>query len=191
MHVLLQRTDTPDWQQLNREWYGKPFTPPYEFRFHLTENDLVFSARRTSPALLHPKASKGHFQENLWKYDTSEFFIATADGSRYMEFNLAPNGAWWAAAFTDPRKVNPEVPAFPQGVTATGHADETGWVAEARIPLSYLGLMGICPGKAPCRIAATAILNSPEQLFLTTASDTSGSPDFHRPHSWEEARLTD
>ncbi len=189
MKVILNTTANAPWQQLDHEWYGQPVPPACEFRFTLTADALVFAARRAAPALLHPEACCGAFREHLWKYDTAEFFIATMDGSRYMEFNLAPNGAWWAAAFTGPRVVNEAVPALPQGVSATGRAGAGGWECEASLPLSWLALMGIEPGKAPCRVAAAAILESPAQLFLTTATDLSGAPDFHRPRAWEEAEL--
>ncbi len=185
MKACMQLQDDAPWQQLHHEWYGTPIIPPFEFRCLLTADFLIVSARRSSPALLHPEASKGRFQEYLWKYDTAEFFLATPEGERYMEFNLAPNGAWWSAAFTAPRVVNPDVPAVPEGVVATGHADAAGWQCEASIPLTYLAAMGISPGKGPFRLAAAAILNSPEQLFLTTATDTSGKPDFHRPWAWD------
>ncbi len=181
---LHSHADAP-WQQLEHEWFGHRVTPPFEFRFELRGEVLVFSARRAAPALLHPEAVEGGFQELLWRYDTAEFFIATAEGDRYMEFNLAPNGAWWSAAFTGPRVVNAAVPAVPEGVQARGQATADGWFAEAQIPLAYLRLMGIDPATTPCRLAAAAILNSPEQLFLTTSTDTSGHPDFHRISSWE------
>ncbi len=173
------------WQQLGQEWFGTPIVPPFEFRFCLTEDSLVFSARRAAPALHHPEAQEGRFQELLWKYDTAEFFIATAEADRYVEVNIAPNGAWWSAAFTGPRVVNPAFPARPEGVCARGQSREQGWECSISIPLAYLRLMGIEPGSTPCRIAATAILNSPEQLFLTTATNTSGKPDFHHPWDWE------
>ena len=32
-----------------------------------------------------------------------------------------------------------------------------------------------------CKLAATFILDTPDQIFLTTADDLSGNPDFHRP----------
>ncbi len=192
MRVLLQRSEQPRWQQLDREWFGSPINPPFEFCFRLTAEELIFSARRATPALPHPEAQEGRFQPFLWKYDSAEFYISTADGSRYMEFNLAPNGAWWAAAFNQPRVVDTSVPIVPPGVIATGHADDKGWECEARVPLADLALLGISPADAPCRVAAAAILNSPEQRFLTTAEDTTTPrPDFHRPDSWQQAELTD
>ncbi len=188
MNVILHSSANAPWQTIPCEWFGSAVEPPFEFRFHLTETELVFSARRRTPALLHPEAQEGKFQELLWKYDTAEFFIVSPGQERYLEFNLAPNGAWWSAVFTDPRVVDPTVPAVPAGVIARGHADAAGWECEARLPLASLAEMGLTPATAPCRIAAAAILNSPEQIFLTTATDTSGKPDFHHPWHWDVAQ---
>ncbi len=189
MKVNLHLSANAPWQQLGQEWFGAPVVPPFEFRFRLTADALEFSARRPCPALLHPEACEGKYQENLWKYDTAEFFIATTACDRYMEFNLAPNGAWWAAAFTGPRVADPRMPAMPDGVTTSGHATAGGWECEAHLPLRYLAQMGIIPGETPFRLAAAAILGSPQQIFLTTSTDTSGRPDFHRLSSWEPAHI--
>ncbi len=189
MKVILHSTANAPWQQLTHEWYGTPMEPPVDFRFQLTATELIFSARRPCPALLHPEARENRFQTELWKYDTTEFFVANVAADRYLEFNLSPNGAWWAAAFTGPRVVDERVPAVPQGVITRGHADAQSWECEARFPLAYLELMGIHPGQAPCRMAATAILNSPDYHFLTTAEDQSGKPDFHRPWAFALAEL--
>ncbi len=185
MKVILHCSDNAPWQQLGHEWFGSPMVPPFEFRFRLTPEAVVFSARRSSPALLHPEAREGCFQELLWKYDTAEFFLATAEADRYIEFNLSPNGAWWAAAFTGPRVVNPAMSPVPTGVVARGQSDDEGWFCEAMIPLDWFREMGVIPGETPLRLAAAAILISPEQLFLTTATDVSGQPDFHRLLAWE------
>ncbi len=187
MKICLHHAPDAPWQQLRREWHGAAVEPPVEFRFRLTAEALVFSARRAAPALLHPEAREGAFQENLWKYDTAEFYIAPVQGQSYLEFNLAPNGAWWAASFTAPRVRSVTPPTLPQGVITHGHADARGWECEALLPLEHLRQLGITPGPASCRLAAAAILGSPEQIFLTTAIPRTGKPDFHHPEDWEEA----
>ncbi len=183
--VFLQHSPEAPWQQLSRDWYGSPVSPPFEFRCRLTAEFFVFSARRSAPALLHPEARENHFQPNLWRFDVAEFFIAPSRGEPYFEFNLSPNGAWWAAAFTSPRVINPAFPEVPPGISACGQASPAGWFCEAHIPLSLLSQLGISPASSPCRLAVDAILNSPHPLFLTTAADPSGTPNFHRPWSWD------
>lgn len=173
-------------QQLNCDWFGNPVTPAIEYSFSTDGENLIYRAAQAAPVHPHPEAQSGEFREELWKYDTAEFFIAAESGSPYVEVNVSPSGAWWACAFSAPR-----VPLSPavlwEGVKASGRVDEQGWQCSISIPLSRLAALGITPDN--CRLAATAILNSPDYIFLTTAEDTSGEPDFHRPHAWPKALL--
>lgn len=135
----------------------------------------------------HPDAKSGEFREELWKYDTAEFFIAAESGSPYVEVNVSPNGAWWACAFKAPRIASEQALNL-AGIVSTGDVTQQGWQCKISIPLRNLAELGIFPDK--CRLAATAIQNSPDYIFLTSAEDTSGEPDFHRPHAWPEAILS-
>ena len=174
-------------QQLDHEWYGNPVSPAIEYSFTTDGEYLVFRAAQAAEVCPHPEGKPGEFREELWKYDTAEFFIAAESGSPYMEVNVAPNGAWWACAFSAPRVALPQQPEL-SGVQASGMVTEQGWQCSISIPLSLLAELGITPEN--CRLVATAILNSPEYIFLTTAEDTEGAPDFHRPHSWPAAMLS-
>lgn len=185
MKILLQESGAVEPQHLESDWFGAAVLPAPEFSFELGEHDLVFRAARRAPAVIHPEARPGAFCAELWRYDTAEFFMGQAEGGRYLEFNLCPNGAWWAQAFDAPRVAAAE--AAPQGVRATGQCEPEGWECCARIPLSELIRLGLDP--RACRLAFTAILNTPQQIFLTTAEDLSGEPDFHRPSSWPLAAV--
>ncbi len=179
-------TVEPVVQQLTHEWYGKPLALPVEYSFTIEGDNLVFRAAQSAPVLIHPEATPGAFTEELWKYDTAEFFVADAEGKHYLEFNLCPNGAWWACVFSGPRQVL-EGAAAPTGVTTSGCVTPTGWGCSACLPLAYLRSVGI--DIENCRLAATCILNSPDYHFCTTSDDLSGEPDFHRPWSWAPARI--
>lgn len=119
-------------------------------------------------------------------YDVAEFFIAATEGTPYLEVNLCPNGAWWACWFSETRVANPDAIA-PAGVQASGTLAADGWECSIRIPVAELQKHGVSIEN--CRLAATAILDTPQQIFLTTAPDLFGEPDFHRPHSWELANI--
>lgn len=54
------------------------------------------------PAYLE-SISAGTFYEGLWRYDCGELWLYSPSTQRYVEFNLAPNGAWWASVFSSPR----------------------------------------------------------------------------------------
>lgn len=180
-------TTTAIKQQLNTEWYGQQVTPAYEFSFRLTKEGLIFQASRKAQALVHPEGLCGAFQVELWRYDAAEFFITTPNKELYMEFNLSPNGAWWASVFCAPRRVAPGFETWQPNIVAKGENTADGWCCEALIPTSVLQEVGIIP--QDCCLAACAILNSPEQIFLTSALPCSGQPDFHRPDLWESAQI--
>ena len=173
-------------QQLDHEWYGNPVSPAIEYSFTTDGEHLVFRAAQAAEVCPHPEGKPGEFREELWKYDTAEFFIAAESGSPYMEVNVAPNGAWWACAFSAPR-VRDAAAGVPVAVRTTGEVTPEGWRCSASLPLAYLRSMDI--DIFSCRLAATCILNSPDYLFYTTSDDQSGEPDFHRPQSWAKARF--
>ncbi len=176
-------------QELASDWYGTRLVPPVYYSFRISRLYLHYRARRETPLTrVHPDARPGRFQAELWKYDTAEFFVARADGSRYVEFNLCPNGAWWCCAFSAPRVADGTMPP-PEGVRTMGLVREDGWCCEAALPLSYLEVLGIDP--ACCRLAAAAcFLKSGEPdgyQYLTSARKADSPPDFHRPDLWEIA----
>ena len=185
MQIIISTTE-PAVQQLTHEWYGNPIAVPVEYSFLIEGEELVFRAAQKSAVTVHPCAQPGEFTEELWMYDMAEFFVADAEGRQYLEFNLCPNGAWWACAFSAPR-VRDASAGVPVGVRTEGTVTPDGWSCSARIPLAYLRSIDI--DIKSCRLAATCILNSPDYLFCTTSDDLSGAPDFHRPHSWALAAV--
>ena len=172
---------------LEREWFGTRLEPPVHYSFALCGDRLVFTAGQRRAACIHPAAKPGEFTENLWQYDTAEFFVANADATRYLEFNLCPNGAWWACVFTGPRVKDESAPPLPAVKTRGCIRADGSWECRAELPAAYLEALGMPPSR--CRLAAAAIQNSPHYLFLTTSDDQSGQPDFHRPASWPIALL--
>lgn len=186
MQSIISDAAAPQPQRICKEWYGNTVEPPYVYCFTYSPDGLEFIAARKAPALVHPEAQRGAFQAELWRYDAAEFFISTPSGERYMEFNLSPNGAWWAAVFSAPRQIAPGFEHWqPQGIRATGSCSQDGWSCRALIPNSVLQEVGI--DYTSCRLTAAAILNSPQQIFLTTALPCDTQPDFHRPDLWEPA----
>lgn len=172
-------------QILDTDWYGHSVQPPLLFRFEKTAEGLLFRAKRNAPALVHPKSECGCFIEGLWEYDTAEFFLSAYTCDRYLEFNLNPVGAWWCRVFGKARVAHADFAGFRPAVRAKGACTPTGWESEALLPHAALAELGINP--ATCRLATTAVLQSPDSLYLTTAAVRAGEPDFHRPATWEPA----
>ena len=83
---------------LDRDVFGDPVPGPLEFT--LSHDGFV----PKFPASAKPVtgAKPGSFHEGLWEGDVAEVFLMHPGGG-YLEYNFAPNGAWWSCAFDSPR----------------------------------------------------------------------------------------
>ena len=184
MRCMVHAAPTTETQALQTDWHGSAVQPPFRFRFHVEDDILVFYAARNASAVIHPTARPGTWQEELWRYDVVEFFIATPDAARYLEFNLCPNGAWWAAGFTEPRVPLPGFNARLLTPATRGKLTPTDWECEARLRLPSLQQWGW--ELTDCRMAACAVLcREGRYTYLTTCEQRIGKPDFHHPWDWE------
>ncbi|MDP4722137.1 MAG: hypothetical protein NWS48_12995 [Akkermansiaceae bacterium] len=167
---------------IGSDWSGKPLLPPLAFSLAADAENLWFVATRQAEACVHPDAFLGSFTPELWKYDTAELFIADDKTGRYLEFNLAPNGAWWAAEFSSPRVASVTQPDFKSNVTSHS-GDESGqWLAALSIPLAFL--RDTVDFGTGTKANATFILGSPEQTFHSAAKLPGAEPDFHQPSAF-------
>ena len=171
-------------QELVNDWFGFDVDPAIQFAFATDGAHLWFLASREAPFTPHPDAKEGVFLSELWKYDVAEWFIAAPDSSLYWEFNLSPNGAWWACPFADVRKPDPSIPAL-SDVETKAISNNDSWCAMAKIPLSSLKGIDI----RNSRLATTYILNTPDQIFLTSVDELHGNPDFHQPSHFPTSLL--
>ena len=165
---------------LAEDWAGTRVVPAAGFALVKDAVRLWFLASHRRPAALHPQSRPARFQEELWRYDVAELFLADPVSGRYFEFNLAPNGAWWNCEFTAPRVPAEEVPvAMPEVATFAELGVDGSWVAALALPLDLLrARLDFGP---TTRANVTFILESPQQRFLTAAKLGTGAPDFHRP----------
>lgn len=170
---------------VSQDWQGAPLDPPAGFALAMDASRLWFIAHHRRAAEIHPQARPGRFQAELWKYDVAELFIVDPASDRYLEFNLAPNGAWWSCEFTAPRVRAEEVEIeMPDVATFSDMSPDGSWVAAMAIPLDLLRArldfgVGI-------RANVTFILESPRQRFVTAANLGGGEPDFHLPALFPE-----
>lgn len=174
--------------ELSTEWAGASVGTPLRYCLYRTETELVYRAARAEAPVLHPAAAAGAFSTDLWRYHCAEFFLAAPGGAPYAEFNLAPNGAWWACVFTAPRVAAAPAPDF-SAIRAAGTVTPQGWEAEMRIPLPLLAACGI-PLPA-CRLAIGAALpqGGADRWLTTTPHDCTAPADFHTPAAWALATL--
>lgn len=162
------------------DWSGTEMQKLVKFLFWVDGSRFHFLASESgTPGMSHPESRQGFYQPELWKYDVAEFFLKSTNGARYLEFNLAPNGAWWSSAFNAPRTASPGEPKPIPAVLTSAHQTENGWQVMASLPLDWLKENYGFGDKTT--LNATFILNSPDQVFLTAGDLGSGEPDFHRP----------
>lgn len=165
---------------ISSDWHGKTLSSPIGFALATDPENLWFVATHQAPASPLPNSEAGKFTPGLWEWDVAEFFLADAAGKEYLEFNIAPNGAWWAAKFSGQREASAEQPDFESEVRSyCDISDPNAWIVAIAVPLGFLKkLIDFGPGS---RGNATFILNSPQQTFHTAARLPGDEPDFHQP----------
>ncbi len=165
---------------LENDWFGDPLAQPLAYSLVADPGYLWFVATRGASYSVHPDAAPGKFTPRLWEFDVAELFIADSLGEAYLEFNLAPNGAWWAAGFSSARVLAAGQPDFPGNVETYNDVSEPGvWIAAMRIPLAFLEKHVSFGLGSKANVAF--ILNSPNQTFHSVSKLPGAEPDFHQP----------
>ena len=174
--------DNKDQQEICHDWFGQPLAQSARFRLIEDSNLLWLIATRDCNASPHPSATCGEFKAGLWHYDVAELFITTPDFKQYLEFNLSPSGAWWAALFCGPRRRS-KLNGLPKVICRADPMESGGWIAALGIPLAWLRQNIDWGPNSPLNV--TFILDSPDQRFLSACQMGSGEPDFHRPRHFK------
>lgn len=170
------------------DWHGASVSPPAGYVLAADARRLWFIAHHRKPAELHPQARPGDFQAGLWQYDVAELFLADPASGRYFEFNLSPNGAWWACEFTAPRVREEEADiVMPEVATYADMAADGSWVAAMAIPLDLLQARLDFGPRTRANVAM--ILGFPDRIHLSAGDLGGGEPDFHRPQAFPEIRF--
>jgi hypothetical protein len=128
--------------------------------------------------------SSSGYCEGLWRFDCAELWLTNDDCSKYIECNLAPNGAWWTMVFGQPfERLN----IIPPQCTTTSQVTESSWIAALAIPLDEIEraigtrtpkgnitlVLGGCPDE-----------NIPPENLHSVLRLSEPQPAFHRPHDW-------
>ena len=173
---------------ITQDWSGADVSPAAGYSLAMDDHRLWFLAHHRQPADLHPLARPGGFQAGLWKHDVAELFLADPRSGRYMEFNLAPNGAWWCCEFTAARvRASVEDEAMPDVATFADLAPDGGWLAAMALPLDLLRARIGFGSDTRCNVAM--ILGSPAQRFLSACPLPGNTPDFHQPAHFSPIRI--
>ena len=173
---------------LQTDWYGQNLESTLMFSLVCDPRYLWLIAASNRPAKNHPAARPGNFTAELWRYDVAELFLADPQSGRYLEFNLAANGAWWSCEFTAPRQRAEEIDiAFPDVATFAEISLDGGWMSAMAIPHDLLrARMNF--GDTSCA-NVSFITGSPDQRFVSATKLPNGEPDFHMPAHFSPLRF--
>jgi hypothetical protein len=167
-------------ETIDQDWFGeKVETSPF-YSLAIDPEKLWLIAGHSRKPIVHPDAKSGKFTPELWKYDLVEMFIADPHSNRYMEFNLAPNNAWWSCEYTTPRiRTYKKDEILPEVKTYEKHSSDGSWTVGIAIPLYIL--------RARLNFGFESLMNvnfilySPDQKFFSVAKLPKKEPDYHQP----------
>ena len=124
------------------------------------------------------------FHEGLWRYDCGELWLGNPENGRYLELNLAPNGAFWSCVFTLPRLRDSETRS-PLCLTRA-MTDMEGWFSTITISRTEvercLGTSENLIGNVTLILCGCPDVDAPLQNLHSMAE--LGAIDFHRPQDW-------
>ena len=148
------------------DWFRNMTEPPASLELSAQKQSLCLEVEWFC-LLSPPLAAEGAFYEGLWAAEVAELFIQVEDG-HYLEFNLAPNGAWWACEFSASRvRTNLDLKRCGQGQKLGPNRSALD------ISLQELGKVQ--------SYNLTAISGTVDQRFYTFADLPGKEPDFHQP----------
>jgi hypothetical protein len=185
--VILRTNNIIQWGELSlpvwglgRDWYGEEIAAPLMFSLAIDSQRLWLVTAGKTPSKIHPQARPGAYIAELWRYDCAELFLSDSTSGRYLEFNLAANGAWWSSEFVAPRQRADELDiAFPEVATFAELSAEGAWMSAMALPLDLLeSRIGF---SIHTRVNVTFITHSPAQQFLSATKLPGSEPDFHQP----------
>ncbi|MGV3614384.1 MAG: hypothetical protein ACO1SV_03520 [Fimbriimonas sp.] len=163
---------------------GKPGEVPYRVWLGRTADEIWMAVRAEKPAFCHRSVAPGAWHFGLWHFDCAELFLLCSATGRYLEVNLAPNGAYWAGAFVRARHRDESVDARAWGVKTTGEIAAERWAATIAMP--WAAVVEALGGE-PDRGNVTAILGGcpdedvPPENLRSVVPMNPAAPDFHVP----------
>jgi len=185
--------DLPLWP-LDRDWRGQRDQPCAFFSLALDPVSLWFIAGDRQPARSHPQSQSGQWCEELWHHDVAEFFLGLNGAAHYLEFNLAPNAAWWQQSFCQTRTAQTDSSPLSGIETFAELAPDNSWLAAMKIPRVALEALlsrdkTALTWKGDVTANVCFILRSPQQRFYSFNRLPGEQPDFHQPQFFSPLRL--
>ncbi len=166
---------------LEKDWHQIPMAEPSVFSLAQDPDCLWFVSIFQKNSISHPGSKPQAFTAELWKYDVAELFISNPATGEYLEFNLAPNAAWWACKFRDERQAAEVQPDHVKFIRTHGDGSSAeNTVVAMEIPLILLETE--IQFAADSKVNITFIRNTPQHRYLSASILPGVEPNFHQPH---------
>jgi hypothetical protein len=172
------------WRKFRTCFAGRAvFSGAYKLKIEELGIHVTFTARKTP--LLVDSTELNQFCEGLWRADCGELWLASEISGRYIEINIAPNGAWWSCVFTSPRIRDESCsPPICQSVQST--LSRMKWECSAFVSWQDVHRC-LCTEKDPVGNVTLVLLGCPDvdpPLRNLHSIAHLGAHDFHRPQDW-------
>lgn len=160
--------------KLDSDWFGVPIKDTIEWSLACDPESLWFVTATTAKLSGDKELTLGEFHEGLWQMDCLELFMRNGKSGEYIEWNLGPQGAWWQCYFSSYRQRAALQPiASDTEVLMKSSGDMVFRIL--RLPLSLFSDKTLDSWQAH----VSAIVQSPEQRFVSSSPASDIAPDFH------------
>lgn len=174
---------------LRQDWFGSPINPNLGFCLIQDPDFLWFIATRQALHTSPVNSKCGDFIEGLWDFDVAELFLSNPSNGHYLEWNLSPNGAWWAASFSAPRSRITSLERWQSMVKTFAFTDHSQlWCAAIQIPVTILQDEIHFSSESCANVSA--VLHEPDPKFISFNPLPGKSPDFHQPSAFSKIIFT-
>jgi hypothetical protein len=160
--------------KIHRDWDGATLPLPVSFEVKVTDHDLVFGVTTKLDWGVPFLGKSGGFFRGLWDGDVAELFLSTDGAEDYVEFNLAPSGAWWFQRFSAYRQCI--LTDIPQSARIQTARHEDLWSGSITINTVELGF----DSTAPMLFNVCLIVGHNPRRYISASGGLSSAPDFHK-----------
>ena len=180
LHIIRFEPQAPsfgdiEWSEIPLDWSREPTEQAPQFAFGIDKRSLWFCSRAAFEQKPSSINSSPHFVSGLWRGEVAELFIK-GEGASYLEFHLATNKRWWAAAFSSYRVQIAELPDLEIEITTDD--SESCWQSSLKLPLHEIEQFCECKTES-LRAQVSFILGSSPQQFFSSGQPPQEKPDFH------------
>jgi hypothetical protein len=171
--------------EVGLDWHGHPLHGAFRWSLASDAERFWVSLELPAPPPARQMHRSGEFVEALSEADVVECFLMDPSGC-YQEWNISPDGAWWAMSFRRYRQRDPKS-VRPGGVSVQVFRERDRWRAILSVPIRQLSV----ELNQDTRVHLSGILYGPHgaPTFISSATSPGFEPDFHDARCFDHVRF--